>query len=110
MNDWTGLMRVAADAIGKLWALPTTVLGLVIGGIGHGIGLALRVKPRIAMGNNAVQFIASPLVMREHALTLGNVILYGRNSPPWKYGAYGDPNVNVGLHEKAHTYQWQALG
>jgi hypothetical protein len=40
----------------------------------------------------------------------GNTILYGKNSPPSAYCAYGDCTVNIGFHEEAHTYQYQVLG
>lgn len=32
------------------------------------------------------------------------------NISPTEMGAYSDMNVQVGRHEKAHTYQYEALG
>lgn len=100
----------AGQALGKIWSLPNTLVGLAYGGIGHVAGLMMGTNPQISFGNNAIQFVNNPFIRANEALTLGNVIMYGRNSPPSEYGAYGDPTVNVGLHERAHTYQAQVLG
>jgi hypothetical protein len=85
-------------------------MGAAYGGLGHLYGLATGKHPEINFGNNAIQFINNPFVNQHSALTLGNSILYGEESPPTKNYAYGDPNVNIGKHEQAHTYQYQALG
>lgn len=109
-------LNVVGDVIGKIWALPNTIIGAMYGGVGHvvgEIGYALGlydVSPSITFGNNAIQFLDNPFTLRGTAITLGNTVSYGLGSPPSKYGAYGDPTVNIGLHEQAHTYQYQVLG
>nr|VFJ66174.1 MAG: RHS repeat-associated core domain-containing protein [Candidatus Kentron sp. DK] len=102
--------RNALDVVGKIWALPNTIAGMIYGGVGHIAGWIMGTNPQTIFSHNAVQFINNPFVRRDEALTLGNTILYGSNTPPWRFGAYGDPSVNIGSHEEAHTYQYQALG
>lgn len=96
--------------IGKVWTLPNTIIGLIYGGIGYVAGLIMGTNPTIRIGNNAIEFLNNPLVNRSMALTLGNVVSYGTNAPPWKQGAYGDISVNIGMHETGHTYQYEILG
>jgi hypothetical protein len=108
--DFAACRNGGFDVLGKIWAFPYTVVGVAYGGLGHLYGLVRRTNPKICLGNNAIQFLDNPFVNSDAAFTLGNTILYGRNSPPWKEGAYGDQMVNVGTHEKAHTYQYQVLG
>jgi hypothetical protein len=62
------------------------------------------------MGHNAVQFLDNPLTIPGTAITLGNTISYGKGLAPDHFGAYGDPTVNLGRHEEAHTWQYQLLG
>lgn len=110
-------VRGALDVVGKIWALPNTVLGLVAGGLGYGAGwvgygLGLTdMAPGITFGNNAIQFhnIPSPF---GGALTLGNTIIYSGGAQPSDMGNwYGDSRqLNLGRHEKGHTYQAQAYG
>jgi hypothetical protein len=100
----------ALDVLGKIWASPYTVIGAVYGALGHLYGLLRRDNPKILLGNNAIQFTNNPFVNSAAAITFGNTIVYGRNSPPDRNGAYGNDAVNVGRHERAHTYQYQALG
>ena len=113
-ND--GSFKGALDTVGKVWALPNTVVGLVYGGVGHiagKVGYALGiydVTPSISFGNNAIQFHDNPFTLSNTAITLGNTVSYGRGVHPSHYGAYGNPTVNIGLHEKAHTLQYQVLG
>jgi len=96
---------IIGDILGKIWALPNTVIGLVIG------IASLPFGGEIHLGNNAIQFTNVPFGPGG-ALTLGNVQLYNGLSPsdvnPRYNGAPG--SVDVGLHEQAHTYQNQALG
>jgi len=92
------------DLAGKLWTLPNTVVGIVIGlaGVLHGA--------RISFGNNAIQFEHFPLGIG--ALTLGNAILYGRSTAPCDIKPlYGSTQpLSLAAHERAHTYQYQAFG
>jgi hypothetical protein len=103
-------LRAAADALGKLWALPCTLLGLSYGVLWYLCGKLLGANTTIRFGNNAIQFIGCGGIVSCTALTLGNVILYGNNAEPWRCGAYGDQCVTLGRHEQAHTYQYQVLG
>jgi hypothetical protein len=104
------------DILGKIWASPYTLLGLIYGLLGHAMGrLAFSlgwypVKPEMKLGNNAVQFTNNPLTIPCAAITLGNTISYGKGTAPDHCGAYGDPTVNIGRHEEAHTWQYQVLG
>src|SRR5690606_2528464 len=56
--------------IGKIWALPNTIIGLVYGGIGHVVGMIAGTSPSISFGNNAIQFHNNPLM--PSAMALGN--------------------------------------
>lgn len=81
--------------LGKLWNLPNTVLGMLVGGAGWLFG------GTVGWGHNAIEFRDSPLMNgfdRGGALTLGNVIVYGSR-------AYGCAD-----HEHIHTLQGQWLG
>lgn len=109
----------ALSVLGKLWTLPNTLLGLVIGGIGHvlqeawyqlsalgewmGLGPNNAANPDIIFGNNGIQFINNAFGIGDGetvgAITLGNVIIYG----PGAYPQLAD-------HEKQHTYQAELLG
>lgn len=80
--------------VGQTVNLPNTVIGLAIGGTGELFG-----GGRVDLGHNAVQFHDN-LFMPFGAITLGNVIIYGR----------GAPELIVGDHEEQHTYQGQILG
>ena len=65
--------------------------------------------PTISFGNNAIQFEDHPL-MTFGAITFGNTVSYANGFGPNKnYDSYGR-ETNTGLHEKAHTYQYQLLG
>lgn len=85
------------NLLGKLWASPSTAVGLLVGLIGW---IVLRGgRPRMA--NNAVEFFRNPLVgILTPAVTLGNVILY----------ADSNPSVETREHERQHTYQAEVLG
>ena len=109
-------VSLTVDVVGKIWNLPNTALGLVVGGagyavgkIGHALGLYSG-NPSIQFGHNGIEFLDNPFMLKDAALTLGNAISYNKDKPPDKFGAYGDPSVNYGLHEEAHTYQSQVLG
>lgn len=87
--------RVALDGVGKAWNLPNTAIGLVAG------GLSLPFGGRVVLGHNAIEFLDCALMNRftpRGAITLGNVILYGRH-------AHG-----LAAHERIHTLQGQFAG
>lgn len=100
------LIMGTLDVIGKIWALPNTVVGLVIGLAGVPFGA------KITFGNNGIQFENYPWGDSNAALTLGNVIIYGKNTSPADFGSlYGSTQfLNVGRHEKGHTLQYQFFG
>lgn len=93
-----------AQTLGKIWNLPNTVVGLIIGVAGMPFGA------KIKFGDNAIEFLNYPWGPGG-ALTLGNVILFkgyvpDSSAPRYDYTA----DVRVGTHERAHTYQGQVLG
>ncbi|MEL6612518.1 MAG: DUF4150 domain-containing protein [Bacteroidota bacterium] len=109
-----GIGATALDALGKLWALPNTLLGLAVGGLGHlvqGVGFAAGMtdnEPSVRTANNSVEFANNAFVLEDRAFTLGNVTVFSPETPPEKsswhlHGTYGS-------HERAHTYQSQMLG
>ena len=106
----------ALDLIGKIWNILNTEIGLINGAagfvgewIGYTFGL-VTTAPSIQIGNKAIEFINNPPVEADYACTLGNAINFGTNSEPWKDGAYGDPDVNIGMNEQAHTHLGQVFG
>ena len=105
----TGLLLL--DLLGKAWNLPNTLLGLVYGALGHLAGWAFRTRPFVSLGNNAIQFHNSALMLT--AMTLGNVIIYGpARTPDMNNCAFCDspPAHTVGREEYRHTLQGQVLG
>ncbi len=92
------------DLAGKIWASPNTALGLAAG------GLSVPFGARPTLGHNAIQFTGVPWPGKG-ALTLGNVILYNDINPSDFVARYDQTAlVMIGLHEEAHTYQYQVLG
>jgi len=99
------------DLLGKVWNLPNTLLGLAYGLIGHLVSLAMGTRPSVSIGHNAIQFHNCALMLS--AMTLGNVIIYGRSCPPeMRNCAFCDspPEHTVGREEFRHTQQGQILG
>jgi hypothetical protein len=95
MSDQSLGRRVLSYA-GKLWAAPTTAVGLVLGGLGWALG-----GDAPALGNNALEFRGNLLIRRfTPAITIGNVICYARR----------DPGQDTQDHERQHTYQAELLG
>ncbi len=96
------------SALGKLWTLPNTLLGVVAG------GAALALGGRVGAGRNAIEFHGSALVaaLRKSAITLGNTIHYAPGRTPAdrvrRYDGRG--SVTLGAHERAHTLQFERLG
>ena len=89
--------------IGRLWAAPVTLIGLLIGSLG------LLFGARVQCGFNAIQFLRYPC--GRGALTLGHVVLYARCAPEQCGCFYGSQDaLQYGLHEQAHTHQYERLG
>ncbi|KZC16273.1 MULTISPECIES: hypothetical protein [unclassified Rhodanobacter] len=99
-------------ALGMLWALPNSLLGLLLGLAGLAFGARLRWQPR-----------ELALVVRRWpwgrggALTLGNVIVHTGERldvPCLTYAhraGHGiEPPVLLVDHERAHVYQYMLLG
>ena len=90
-----GAALALLDAAGKTWNLPNTLIGLALGSAGLAFG------GRVGIGHNAIEFVDSPLMDRFSpwgAITLGNVILYGRHA------------YRLADHERVHTLQGQFVG
>jgi hypothetical protein len=105
------MVCVALDIAGKVWNLPNTLVGLGYGLTGHVLAWMLGWRPRITLGNNAIQFHDSPLMLT--AMTLGNVVVYGRRRGPETPNVpFCDtpPGHTVGREEFRHTQQGQILG
>ena len=97
-------------AIGILWALPLTAFGLLAG------LLSLASGARMAWSKPALVFHRFPFGPGG-ALTLGNVILHTGASMDELTVTYAcaarggsDECIRIGDHERAHVYQYLALG
>lgn len=108
-------MTAIADVLGKIWTLPNTIAGLLIG------FFALAFGARAEISNNAIVF--SRVRFLHRAFTLGNVIFNPRETfsghcPTYhsvaQYRRCGDAAVleyvELARHKEAHTYQYQVLG
>jgi hypothetical protein len=81
---------------GKLWAAPTTLVGVLLGGLGWALGGAAP-----SVGNNAIEFRGNKLIARfTPAITIGNAICYASRAP----------DQSTQEHERQHTYQAEVLG
>jgi len=105
-------LRRSLFALGMLWTLPNSALGLLVGAVGLAFGARLRWQPR-----------ELALVVRRWpwgrggALTLGNVIVHTgeRLDVPCRTYAHRaghciEPPVSLADHERAHVYQYMLLG
>lgn len=91
-------MKKVLSFVGKVWNLPNTLLGLLIGGVGK---LLLGRKCRVFAGYNAIIFTGIPLGGAGiGGMTLGNVIICCQSNPP----------DFILRHEAAHTRQGEILG
>ncbi|QHG87393.1 hypothetical protein EBN15_10995 [Xanthomonas cucurbitae] len=99
-------------AVGALWTLPNTVLGLLAGALGSCFGA----RPRWSARELVIVFHAWPWGPGG-AMTLGNVILLKGASLDLRCSTYAHaagrcehPPVRLGDHERAHVYQYMLLG
>ena len=106
------LLRGALKALGALWTSPNTLLGVVAGAAGLFFGAHVHWRSREC----ALVFHRWPWGPGG-ALTLGNVILHtgdSLDSPCVTYAhraGHGDePAIVLADHERAHVYQYMALG
>lgn len=82
--------------LGKIWASPTTAVGVALGLLGLITGGA---RPR--RGNNALEFCGNRWIAPfTSAITIGHVICY----------AAREPSQHTQDHERQHTYQAEVLG
>lgn len=105
-------LRRSLLALGMLWTLPNSALGLLVGAVGLAFGARLRWQPR----ELALVVRCWPWG-RGGALTLGNVIVHTgeRLDVPcltyaYRAGRGDEPPVSLADHERAHVYQYMALG
>jgi RHS repeat-associated protein len=109
---------VVIDILGKIWALPMTIDGLIVGGVLTVIGKIAGNDVSVEIANNAITFNTG--LDMGGAITLGNVIIYANvdndTGEVWNKNSevsrYDNPlvMVNLGQHEEAHTYQYQKYG
>ena len=105
-------MRPLLLLLGLAWSLPNTLLGLLIGIAGMPLGARAHLSRR----ELAVVFSAMPWGPGG-ALTLGNAILHTGDSldaPCVTYvhraGLGIEPAIVLADHERAHVFQYMALG
>jgi hypothetical protein len=98
-----------AQMLGALWTLPNTLAGLLAGSV------ALARGARATVADSALVFHGVPFGPGG-ALTLGQVILHTGDSLDATALTYhckahgGSDCVRLGDHERAHVYQYLALG
>ena len=99
-------------ALGALWTLPNTLLGLLLGAVGMAFGAHAHWRRR----ELALVFHRWPWGPGG-AITFGNVILHTGDeldSPCMTYahraGMRDEPAITLADHERAHVYQYLALG
>jgi hypothetical protein len=102
----------AARVLGAVWTAPNTALGLIAGVVGIAFGAHAHWSRR----DLAIVFDRWPWGPGG-ALTLGNTILHtgdSLDSPCVTYAhraGHGDePTITLADHERAHVYQYMALG
>jgi hypothetical protein len=103
MANLRAIGRGGRHLLVKVWNLPNSLVGLLVGGAGWLLGLAMGQRQRVRVGNNAIEFLDNP-TMPLGAITLGNVIIYG------KVASHPDLYDRFAAHERQHTYQGELLG
>jgi hypothetical protein len=102
-------LLLALAVVGGVWASPLTLAGALAGLAGLAFGARAKVS------DHALVFHRFPWGPGG-ALTLGNVILHTGESMDEPTRTYacdvtgGDGCVRIGDHERAHVYQYLALG
>jgi len=113
----SGAFDMLTDVIGKIWTLPNTVVGTLVGISGLPFGATITFQDNAIVFNN---FPFGP----GGALTLGNVILNTGSTLDVSVPTYRAQELNrtngrkiessdfirLGDHERAHTFQYQLLG
>jgi hypothetical protein len=109
------------NVLGKLWALPWTIVGFTIGSILWMTGKLLGKGSYAKFENNALTFTTGfkfvLLPIFSGSITLGNIIIHaGGDVENWnsksRTSRYDNTNidVNLGRHEQEHTYQYERYG
>jgi len=108
------VVNTVNDVLGKVWASPMTVIGVVTGFTITSISLISGNGGFIKIQNNAITFTSG--LNLGGSITFGNTIIHAGGSViDWNAAAttprYDQTaNVNLGKHEEAHTYQYQKYG
>ncbi|MCI4567220.1 hypothetical protein [Lysobacter sp. CFH 32150] len=110
--DVRPVLLFAARVLGIVWTLPNTALGLVAGTIGIAFGAHAHVRAR----DLAIVFHRWPWGPGG-AITLGNTILHTGDTLDsdcvtyaHRAGHLDEPFIRLADHERAHVYQYMALG
>jgi hypothetical protein len=104
--------RHIAIFLGMIWTSPNTALGLLVGGLGLLFGADVQWRRR------ELAWVFRHLPWGPGgALTLGNVILYtgeeldsACHTYAHRAGLAVEPAISLADHERAHVYQYLALG
>ncbi|VDB00479.1 hypothetical protein S1OALGB6SA_1561 [Olavius algarvensis spirochete endosymbiont] len=101
---------IVLDIIGKIWASPVTLSAALVGLILVGLSRLIYGKGKITISNNAINFIT--FFKLGGAITFGNTVIYAMEGkgPEHNTVRYEGSKENIGMHEEAHTYQYQLLG
>jgi len=105
-------LRTLAGGLGLLWTLPNTLLGM----LADTTDLAFDAHVHVNRRERAIVFHRWPWGPGG-ALTLGNVILHTGDSLDSRCSTYAhragwceQPDILLGDHERAHVFQYMALG
>ena len=105
-------LQVTLRVLGVAWTLPNTLIGLLVGAV----GLPFGARARISRQEMAIVFDRWPWGPGG-AMTLGNCIINTHDgldalclTYAHRAGHCEEPHVRLGDHERAHVYQYMALG
>lgn len=106
------LPLAVARAIGMVWTVPNTLIGLIAGAAGMAFGAHAHVRAREC----AIVFHRFPWGPGG-AITLGNTILHTGDSLDAECVTYAhraghahEASITYADHERAHVFQYMALG